>query len=100
MIRENEIDELKKHLGSDGKLIISNDLTEKQIERYQFINSLNVDLLSVLSRESKSVDYNDEETDNTTYVEDASNDDIENLENSYTIDEDDTASVEELNNFF
>ena len=44
MFKEDEIEELRKHLDNNGKLIISSDLTEKQKERYQFINNLNISI--------------------------------------------------------
>lgn len=107
MIKENEIEELKKHLGSDGKLIISDDLTEKQIERYQFINSLNVDLVSILTRNTKLVDLDDEEASNTNTSDyDSDDDDVdvefldEDSDSSSNITEDEDATIDNLDSFF
>lgn len=106
MIRNDEIDELKKHLGSDGKLIISDDLTEKQIERYQFINSLNVDLISILTQNIPNVDLGDEEknSSNASFDDDSDDVDVELLEDDYMsssdIVEDDSVVIDNLNDFF
>lgn len=77
MIKDEELEELKKHLDENGKLIITDDLTDKQVERYQFINSLNVDLISLLSRKRQVVDFPDEEVEMIT---DDSSDDIDDSE--------------------
>ena len=104
MFKQDEIDELKKQLGSDGKLIISDNLTEKQKERYQFINSLNIDLISVLTRNPKSIDLDDEDSTPVVDSDDLIDDtDVEVLDNDNNIeedDDDDDAGVEELNDFF
>ena len=39
---------IKNHLGAGGKLIISSDLTEKQKQKFEYINSLGVDVSMVL----------------------------------------------------
>ena len=51
MISPKELDFLKQYLGADGKLIITDDLTEARKERFEFINSLNLDLKELFSRE-------------------------------------------------
>lgn len=106
MIKNEEIEFLKKHLDENGKLIISPDLTEKQIERFQFINSLNVDLISVLQRKTELID-NEDETDTLSSDVNADDDDdlddseeIEELEDSNVIKEDDNVAVDDLDSFF
>ena len=89
MFKEDEIDNLKKNLGADGKLIISDDLTEKQKSRYQFINSLNIDLISVLTRNTKPVDFGDEEANAFSSVE-----------SGIQIEEDENATIDGLDEFF
>ncbi len=107
MFKEDEIEELRKHLDNNGKLIISSDLTEKQKERYQFINDLNIDLISVLKRDKQVIDLGEEEPTSiasSDYDEEDDNDDTEVLDDdtsSYTtIKEDDNASIDNLDNFF
>lgn len=106
MIKNEEIEFLKKHLDENGKLIISPDLTEKQIERFQFINSLNVDLVSVLQRKTELID-NEDEADTLSSDVNADEDDdlddsdeIEELEDSNVIKEDDNVAVDDLDSFF
>ena len=106
MIKNEEIEFLKKHLDENGKLIISPDLTEKQIERFQFINSLNVDLVSVLQRKTELID-NEDEADTLSSDVNADEDDdldgseeIEELEDSNVIKEDDNVAVYDLDSFF
>lgn len=107
MFKEDEIEELRKHLDNNGKLIISSDLTEKQKERYQFINNLNIDLISVLKRDKQVIDLGEEEPTSiasSDYDEEDDDDDTEVLDDdtsSYTtIEEDDNASIDNLDNFF
>ena len=106
MIKNEEIEFLKKHLDENGKLIISPDLTEKQIERFQFINSLNVDLVSVLQRKTELID-NEDEADTLSSDVNADEDDdldgseeIEELEDSNVIKEYDNVAVDDLDSFF
>lgn len=106
MIKNEEIEFLKKHLDENGKLIISPDLTEKQIERFQFINSLNIDLVSVLQRKTELID-NEVEADTLSSDVNADEDDdlddseeIEELEDSNVIKEDDNVAVDDLDSFF
>ena len=80
MIKNEEIEFLKKHLDENGKLIISPDLTEKQIERFQFINSLNVDLVSVLQRKTELIDNEDEADTLSSDVNADEDDDMKDLE--------------------
>ena len=101
MLKENEIEILKKYLGEDGKLIISDDLTEKQKERFLFINSLNIDLISVLTRKTKMMDIGDE--DSEQFLDDDNDtSDLEVLssEAEVTIEEDDNAIIEGFDDFF
>lgn len=106
MIKNEEIEFLKKHLDENGKLIISPDLTEKQIERFQFINSLNVDLVSVLQRKTELIDNEDEADPLSSDVNADEDDDlddsdeIEELEDSNVIKEDDNVAVDDLDSFF
>lgn len=76
MIREEELESIKKHLGSDGKLIIDSSLTDKQRERFEFINSLDIDLMEVLTRNTQMVNYGDEELESDNSSDD-DDDDIE-----------------------
>lgn len=87
MIREEELESIKKYLGSDGKLIIDSSLTDKQRERFEFINSLDIDLMEVLTRNTQYVNYGDEELE----VENSDDeDDIEVID-----DEDANVGIEE-----
>lgn len=105
MIKDSEIEELKKHLDENGKLIISDDLTDKQKERFNFINDLGIDLIAVLSRKTELVDYGDEPEETSYDAEDDSDDFEDSVEDmdddsSSLIEEDDSASVENLDDFF
>lgn len=88
MIREEELESIKKHLGSDGKLIIDSSLTDKQRERFEFINSLDIDLMEVLTRNTQYKDYGDEELESENSDD---NDDIEVIDN----DEEEDIGIEE-----
>lgn len=107
MFKEDEIEELRKHLDSNGKLVISSDLTEKQKERYQFINELNIDLISVLKRDKKVINSNNDEEDNSSIKSHENSDDeleVEFLDDEYSmstsIEEDEDATIDNLDNFF
>ena len=101
MIKDEELEELKKHLDENGKLIITDDMSDKIKERYEFINSLNVDLISLLSRKTQDVDFGDE--DEEVEVVDSDDDDDGEI-----LDEDETDSlieesdeeISDLNDFF
>lgn len=85
---------IKKHLGSDGKLIISDDLTERQKQKFEYINSLGIDVSIVLKER--------EEEEPPVVEETESYDDVEVLnEGNYSsnIIEDDSP-VDDLNDFF
>lgn len=107
MFNENEINELKDKLDSNGKLIITDDMPQKVKERYEFINSQNLNLVEILSRK---VNLNSDEDDDDDSIEvlnhdeqeyDASDDDNEIIDASDdNISEDDSVSVEDLENFF
>ena len=106
-IKEDEIEELRKHLDSNGKLVISSDLTEKQKERYQFINELNIDLISVLKRDKKVINSDNDEEDNSNIKSHDNSDDdleVEFLDDEYSIstsiEEDEDATIDNLDNFF
>lgn len=107
MFKEDEIEELRKHLDSNGKLVISSDLTEKQKERYQFINELNIDLISVLKRDKKVINSDNDEEDNSNIESHDNSDDdleVEFLDDEYSIstsiEEDEDATIDNLDNFF
>ena len=107
MFKEDEIEELRKHLDSNGKLVISSDLTEKQKERYQFINELNIDLISVLKRDKKVINSDNDEDDNSNIKSHDNSDDdleVEFLDDEYSIstsiEEDEDATIDNLDNFF
>ena len=100
MIKDEELEELKKHLDENGKLIITDDMSDKIKERYEFINSLNVDLISLLSRKTQDVDFGDE--DEEVEVVDSDDDDGEILDEEETdslIEESDD-EISDLNGFF
>lgn len=110
MIREEEIAELKKHLDANGKLVITDDMSDAQKERYQFINSLDVDLVEVLSRETSGPveDFDEEdEPDSEALAEEVDaygdGDDAELLDDDETdgdIEENDSDFQDGLDNFF
>ena len=106
MIREEEIAELKKHLDVNGKLVITDDMSDTQKERYQFINSLDVDLVELLSRKSDmSIDPADEEEEPDFESDDSDLDDDDEAE---VLDDTDASEIQEdhsdfqdgLDNFF
>lgn len=99
MIKDEEIEELKKHLDSYGKLVITDDLSESQKERFQFINSLNVDLLTVLNRKVEYDDENDVELPSNNIEDNDEDYEVEVLDNDIEIEENDQA-VDGLDNFF
>lgn len=86
---------IKNHLGADGKLIISSDLTEKQKQKFEYINSLGIDVSMVLKEREKEEEPIIEEPE-------AYSDDVEVLNegnSSSNIVEDDSP-VDDLDNFF
>lgn len=109
MFDENEINELKNKLDSNGKLIITDDMPQKIKERYEFINSQNLNLVEILSRKV-NLNSDEEEDDDEDSIEvlnndeqeyDVSDDDNEIIDASDdNISEDDSVSVEDLENFF
>lgn len=107
MLNENEIEELKNKLDSNGKLIITDDMPQKVKERYEFINSQNLNLTEVLSRKinlnsNDDVDEDAIETlnDNDSEYEESDNDNEIIDTGDDNISEDDSVSVEDLENFF
>lgn len=92
-----ELDELRKYVGEDGKLIISDSLTDKQKERFSFINSLNINLVDVLTRKVDNTEDSEEEEE----VLSSSTDDdvVEELDEEAIIEENDEP-VQDLDNFF
>lgn len=106
MIKDNEIEELKKHLDVNGKLVISDNLTDKQKERYTFINNLDIDLIAVLNRNTEIANYDDEfeslndnDQDDDYEDDETLTDDLDETSSSI-IEENDDVSVENLNDFF
>lgn len=108
MFNENEINELKDKLDSNGKLIITDDMPQKIKERYEFINSQNLNLVEILSRKvNLNSDEDDDDKDSIEVLNndeqeyDVSDDDNEIIDASDdNISEDDSVSVEDLENFF
>lgn len=107
MLNENEIEELKNKLDSNGKLIITDDMPQKVKERYEFINSQNLNLTEVLSRKinlnsNDDVDEDAIETlnDNDSEYDESDNDNEIIDTGDDNISEDDSVSVEDLENFF
>ncbi len=108
MFNENEINELKNKLDSNGKLIITDDMPQKIKERYEFINSQNLNLVEILSRKvNLNSDEDDDDEDSIEVLNndeqeyDVSDDDNEIIDASDdNISEDDSVSVEDLENFF
>lgn len=104
MIRDDEIESLKQSLGSDGKLIITDDMSDSQKERYQFINSLNLNLLEVLTRKNDDVESDvslDPDSEEFNDVDDFA-DEVETLDDSMnsSVIEENGASVDDLNDLF
>ena len=99
MIKDEELEELKKHLDENGKLIITDDMSDKIKERYEFINSLNVDLISLLSRKTQDVDFGDEEVETADSDDDYDGEILDEDENDSLIEESDE-EISDLNDFF
>lgn len=51
MLNADEIERIKKYIGPDGKLIIDESLTEAEKQNFEYINSLDVDLLKVINKD-------------------------------------------------
>lgn len=103
MINGEEIEQLKNYIGSDGKLVITDDLSEKQKERFQFINSLNINLIDVLTRhneELSSEDFAEEETSGSVDFDSLDEEILDGPDFSEDIVEDDDASMDDLDSFF
>lgn len=104
MIREDEIEDIKSRLDSDGKIIISDNMSEAQKERYSFINSMNIDLIDVLSRKNNDLSEGEQDLDDSSVYsnEDEVLDDVEALDtNEYSTDiVENDESVDDLNSIF
>lgn len=99
MIKDEELEELKKHLDENGKLIITDDMSDKIKERYEFINSLNVDLISLLSRKTQDVDFGDEDEEVEVVDSDDDGEILDEEETDSLIEESDD-EISDLNGFF
>lgn len=99
MLSEEEIISLKNRLDSNGKLIITDDLPDNKKQRYEWINSLNVDLVELLSRKSEEIQVSDDSDS-----DDFDDSDVELLDEDTTsgsdIVEDNSFSADDLDNFF
>ncbi len=104
MIREQEIEELKTMLDSDGKIRITDDLPPAKKERYEFINSLNLDLVEVLSRKKEDYSISDDEVRTNSSDDEDDDVEVETLDDDSStdsiIEEDDSATVDDLSGFF
>lgn len=98
MIQEEELIFLKNHLGTDGKLIISDDLTEDQKTRFEFINGLDIDLASMIENRFSAGNYDDkdeEDDDENSGVASFDNSQVSTVEIQETGEE-----VNDLDDFF
>lgn len=107
MFNAEDIEKLKGMLDSNGKIIISDDLSEKQKEKYEWINSLDIDLVEVLSRKPEKIDLDEdiESLDDTSEEDDDNDNDNDEFigeedSSSSEIVEDGNVSVDDLNSFF
>lgn len=103
MINAQEIAKLREHIGPDGKLIIDDSLTEKQKERFNFINSLDIDIISVLSTPVEIHDMPDESE--VLSIEDDEENETSDIDMQQDIDNksdivENNVSVDDLNSFF
>ena len=93
---------MRKFLGPDGKLVISDEMTEEQKRNCEIFNSLGMDLASVLSETAPplrkisevSIEENEEDTD---FEEEKG---IEMLDDSTSVIEENDMFVDDLNNLF
>lgn len=85
---------IKNHLGSDGKLIISDDLTDRQKQKFEYINSLGIDVSIVLKEREKEEPPIIEETESYDDVE------VLNEGNSSSNIIEDDSPIDDLNDFF
>lgn len=108
MLDVEKIEKIKKYIGPDGKLIIDDSLTETEKQDFEYINSLEVDLLMVINKDRskprKKISEEDEEPDDDSYSD--SDSDIEDIDSNYldvsTADilEDDNVSINDLEDLF
>jgi len=106
MLSPNELNTLRQYLGPDGKLIISDNLSPAKKERFEFINSLNLNLVELFSRNTRLEDVEDVFEDDISSSEYDSDeiDDIEyEAEEDFEFVEDDDSDadiVDDLNDIF
>ena len=104
MLNADEIERIKKYIGPDGKLIIDESLTEAEKQNFEYINSLDVDLLKVINKDRKKkkksfVDEDLDEEDESDDFDDISYD-SSSLEDSAEISENENVSVNDLEDLF
>ena len=97
MLNADEIERIKKYIGPDGKLIIDESLTEAEKQNFEYINSLDVDLLKVTKK--SFVDEDLDEEDESDDFDDISYD-SSSLEDSAEISENENVSVNDLEDLF
>ena len=104
MLNADEIERIKKYIGPDGKLIIDESLTEAEKQNFEYINSLDVDLLKVINKDRNKtkksfVDEDLDEEDESDDFDDISYD-SSSLEDSAEISENENVSVNDLEDLF
>lgn len=110
MFNSEKLEKIKKYIGSDGKLVIDDSLTETEKQDFEYINSLDVDLLSVINKDrsqprKRIVDDEEieEETDENE-EEDLDTDDFDDYSDSLDerseISENDDISINDLEDLF
>lgn len=104
MLSPNELNTLRQYLGPDGKLIISDNLSDAKKERFEFINSLNLNLVELFSRNTKLEDVEDvieDDIADSEYDSDEEEDiEYESEEDFEFVEEEDTDIVDDLNDIF